>query len=133
MSAPAAAGLLPAHLSARGALGRKTLIYIGAIVVVTVGLCVAFPHQVLPVLTGLIALAYVASTVDRNYLMISGITNPSLVKISDAEALAIPDDELPYYTVLLPVYDEPSIVTNLINGSSCSCSSRRTTRPLRRL
>ena len=116
MSAPAAAGLLPAHLSARGALGRKTLSYIGAIVVVTVGLCVAFPHQVLPVLTGLIALAYVASTVDRNYLMISGITNPSLVKISDAEALAIPDDELPYYTVLLPVYDEPSIVTNLING-----------------
>ena len=116
MSAPAVAGLLPAHLSARGALGRKTLIYIGVIVVVTVGLCVAFPHQVLPVLTGLIALAYVASTVDRNYLMISGITNPSLVKISDAEALAIPDDELPYYTVLLPVYDEPSIVTNLING-----------------
>jgi cellulose synthase/poly-beta-1,6-N-acetylglucosamine synthase-like glycosyltransferase len=32
------------------------------------------------------------------------------------EALAIPDDELPVYTVLLPVYDEPSIVTNLING-----------------
>jgi cellulose synthase/poly-beta-1,6-N-acetylglucosamine synthase-like glycosyltransferase len=116
MSAPGDAPALPEHLSARGALGRTTLIYIGAGVLATVGLSVAFPHQVLPVLSGFFALVYLASTLDRYYLMISGINSPSLVKISDAEARAVPDDELPYYTVLLPVYDEPSIVTNLING-----------------
>lgn len=116
MIAPAPAGILPAHLSARGALGRRVLTLIGVGVIAIAGLAVAFPGQVLPTISGLIALLYVASTIDRNYLMVSGIVNPSLLQISDAEALAIPDDELPHYTVLLPVYDEPSIVTNLISG-----------------
>nr|WP_307787878.1 glycosyltransferase [Mycolicibacterium sp. S2-37] len=37
--------------------------------------------------------------------------------MSADEALALTDDELPVYTVLLPVYDEPSIVANLIKGA----------------
>ena len=60
MSTPVGAAVLPEHLSARGALGRNTLIYIGVIVTVTVGLCVAFPHHVLAAMTGLVAITYLA-------------------------------------------------------------------------
>ena len=115
MSSPAI-GLLPENLSAHSALGRKSLIRASLIVTAFVGLIVAFPHQTLPALTSVIAAFYLASTIDRNYLMISGLRHPALVRITDEEARALPDDALPHYTVLLPVYDEPSIVTNLING-----------------
>jgi cellulose synthase/poly-beta-1,6-N-acetylglucosamine synthase-like glycosyltransferase len=108
--------LLPESLSARSALGRKSLIRASVIVTAFVSLIVAFPHQTLPLVTSVIAALYLASTIDRNYLMISGLRHPALFRISDDEARALPDDALPHYTVLLPVYDEPSIVTNLING-----------------
>ncbi|MDZ7881447.1 MAG: glycosyltransferase [Mycobacterium sp.] len=71
----------------------------------------------LPVMTALFAGAYyLLVTIDRNWLLLQGLRRPSLIRVSDAEALAIPDDDLPVYTVLLPVYNEPTIVKNLING-----------------
>lgn len=68
------------------------------------------------VVTAVVAVLYLASTIDRNYLLIRGMRSSALIRISADEAFAIADEDLPVYTVLLPVYDEPSIVTNLING-----------------
>ena len=48
--------------------------------------------------------------------MIRGIRGWSPVKVSDEEALALTYEQLPPYTVLLPVYDEPNIVQNLVQG-----------------
>lgn len=68
-------------------------------------------------MTALIAAFYLFfSSIDRNYLLLRGIRSSALIRISDDEALALTDDELPVYTVLLPVYDEPTIVANLLNG-----------------
>jgi len=108
--------LLPAEFSARTALGRNSLIRLSVILLVVVALCVALPGYLPPLLTTTIALLYLVSTVDRNWLLLMGLHSRALVTVSAEEALAIPDDELPVYTVLLPVYDEPSIVQNLING-----------------
>lgn len=108
--------LLPDHLSARTALRRPTKTVIAALAGVGGGALVAFPAQVLPVVGTVVTLLYLASTIDRYVLMISGLNRPALVRISDEEARAIADDDLPVYTVLLPVYDEPSIIDNLING-----------------
>nr|WP_245908899.1 glycosyltransferase [Mycobacterium neglectum] len=80
------------------------------------GSAFALPHHIPPLLTLLIAMLYLVSTIDRNYLVLRGLNTSALVHISDEEALALTDDELPVYTVLLPVYDEPAIVSNLING-----------------
>lgn len=87
------------------------------VILCALGVFVAiFPRDTLGVLTAITAVVYLALTIDRTHLVISGLRNPAFVRISDEEARALPDDELPCYTVLLPVYDEPSIVTNLING-----------------
>jgi len=108
--------VLPDHLSARTALTRPTKTLIAALAGIAGGALVAFPGQVLPVLGTAVTLLYLASTIDRYVLMINGLNRPALVRISDEEARAIPEEDLPFYTVLLPVYDEPSIIDNLING-----------------
>lgn len=108
--------VLPAHLSARGLLGRRALLLLAVVVALHAAGIANWPHIVAPVLTGMFAVIYLVSTVDRNYLLLKGLGSNALVTISAEEALSIPDDELPVYTVLLPVYDEPTIVANLING-----------------
>lgn len=108
--------LLPDHLSARTALSRPTKLLVAALAVIAGALVVAFPGQLLPVLGGAVTLAYLAATADRFALIIGGLNRPALVHITDEQARAIPDEDLPVYTVLLPVYDEPSIIDNLING-----------------
>ncbi|KUI23687.1 glycosyltransferase [Mycobacterium sp. GA-2829] len=108
--------LLPAHLSARGLLGPRALTVAAAAVAVVAATVWVWPAIVAPIATGLIAFTYLVSTIDRNYLLFRGLRMSSLVSVDADEATAIPDHELPVYTVLLPVYDEPTIVTNLING-----------------
>ncbi|MCV7220059.1 glycosyltransferase family 2 protein [Mycolicibacterium elephantis] len=88
----------------------------GALAVIVVGAVIAAPRIVAPLLTGSVALLYLAATLDRNYLLFTGLRASAMVRVTREEALALAEDELPVYTVLLPVYDEPSIVTNLLNG-----------------
>lgn len=107
---------LPPHLSARAVLTRKRLTLLGFAAAVLVGSAVAAPAVIPPVLTTVVALLYLFSTIDRNLLLLRGLRSTALIRIDDATAKSIPDEELPVYTVLLPVYDEPSIVANLING-----------------
>ena len=107
---------LAEHLSARTLLGRRTLFRTGLTAVPVVAAMACWPHVILPAVTALAALLYLVSSLDRNLLLLRGLHASALIRIDADEALAIPDDDLPVYTVLLPVYDEPSIVSNLING-----------------
>ncbi len=116
MSETPEAVALPAHLSARTLLGRTSLIIFGGLAAVLITVIIFWPHDVPPLITGLIALLYLCSTIDRNYLVLRGLKSSALIRISDEEAQMLTDEELPVYTVLLPVYDEPAIVSNLING-----------------
>lgn len=116
MTETATPAYLPSHFSARTALNRKSMLRFGALAVIVVGAVIAAPRIVAPLLTGLVALLYLAATLDRNYLLFTGLRASAMVRVTREEALALSDDELPVYTVLLPVYDEPSIVTNLLNG-----------------
>ncbi|WP_199255199.1 glycosyltransferase family 2 protein [Mycolicibacterium mengxianglii] len=107
---------LPAHLSARTALNRRSILRI----VIAIGLIAAAfavaPTTAATVVTSVIAVCYLITSLDRNWLLIKGFTSPSLITISDEEARAIPDDELPYYTVLVPVFAEPTIMRYLLAG-----------------
>lgn len=107
---------LSAHLSARSILGPASLARFGTVALGVLLAAVAWPHVVPPLLAGLMASLYLASTIDRNYLLLRGLRSSALIRVDAEEALALPDADLPVYTVLLPVYDEPTIVTNLING-----------------
>jgi len=107
---------LARRFSAHGALGPRTLVVAALVLGVLVILILKVPAEFLPVLTMAAPLLYLLSTIDRNLLMFRGISTPQLVSVSDDEARAVPDCDLPVYTVLLPVYKEPEIVRNLLNG-----------------
>lgn len=108
--------LLEPQFSARSALGSRALVVLGAAAVLLVALSVAYPTRVPPLVAMLSAWLYLASTVDRNLLMLRGLNSSSMIRVSETDARAVPDWQLPRYTVLLPVYDEPAIVRNLLNG-----------------
>lgn len=104
------------RFSARNLIGPRALIVFGIAMTALIASAFAAPYAVAPTLTGVIAAFYLVSSIDRNYLLLRGIRSSAMISISDEEALALTDDELPTYTVLLPVYHEPSIVANLLNG-----------------
>ena len=108
--------LLAPRYSARHALGTRTLAALAALCAVVVVLSVLYPTRFPPLLAMVGAWLYLLSAIDRNVLMLRGVRSSAMVSVSESEARAIPDHELPRYTVLLPVYQEPSIVQNLING-----------------
>lgn len=108
--------ILAKEFSARNALGSRTLVVIGALVGLLVMMSLLYPTRLPPLVTMLSAGLYLVSTTDRNLLMLRGVRSSAMVHVSEEEARAVPDLDLPRYTVLLPVYDEPSIVQNLLNG-----------------
>ena len=116
MSSHPVAAQVPPSMSAQTILDRKSRARVAVGLALFGALVLAAPRMTLMVLTGIISLWYLASTIDRNWLLIKGIRSAVLITVTDEDALAVPDDDLPFYTVLLPVYDEPTIVRELING-----------------
>lgn len=71
------------------------------------------PMTTAVVLVGLCTAAYVFTMTDRVLLFRDGLASRPII-VTDEEALAVPDDDLPAYTVLVPAYHEPEVVANLI-------------------
>ena len=59
---------------------------------------------------------YIWNVSDRLALFFRGVGNSPEIRISTAEAEAIDDDELPVYTVFVPAFQEPEVVTRLIDS-----------------
>jgi cellulose synthase/poly-beta-1,6-N-acetylglucosamine synthase-like glycosyltransferase len=91
--------------------GRRVLIAMA--VILGVGL-VGAPLEVLIALNALLLSVYVATLVHRLVLFRRAIRNPALLSVSDDEARARPDDELPVYTILVPAYREPDVIATLL-------------------
>ncbi|MGB3481225.1 MAG: glycosyltransferase family 2 protein [Mycobacterium sp.] len=107
---------LPHHLSARSVLSRLSILRVVLVFAAVVAVFAAVPSDTVAALTTVIAICYLAISLDRNWLLVRGFRSPSLIQISDEEALAVPDDELPFYTVLVPVFGEPTIMDYLNAG-----------------
>jgi cellulose synthase/poly-beta-1,6-N-acetylglucosamine synthase-like glycosyltransferase len=52
--------------------------------------------------------------VNRLVIFHRSLDNPQLEVVSDEEARAVPDDQLPLYTVMIPAYREPQIIRLLL-------------------
>lgn len=74
------------------------------------------PVPTLTTLTAVSTLAYVAALIDRLVIFRRGLPADAIVTIDDDEARAIPDAELPPYTVLMPAYDETEVIAQLIGA-----------------
>jgi glycosyltransferase XagB len=58
-------------------------------------------------------LIYAVVLTYRTILFITSLKANSMITISDKEARAIADDDLPIYTVLVPAYKEPEVIADL--------------------
>jgi cellulose synthase/poly-beta-1,6-N-acetylglucosamine synthase-like glycosyltransferase len=57
---------------------------------------------------------YVAVIINRLVLFKGSLRADTVEKVSDEEARAVPDEDLPIYTVLLPAYKEPEVIHLLL-------------------
>lgn len=85
------------------------------LLVVTVAFAVWRPMQTAVVLIGLCTLGYVLTMLDRVLIFKEGLAARPIT-ITDDQARAIPDGDLPRYTILVPAYDEPEVVGDLIGA-----------------
>ncbi|QBJ96457.1 glycosyltransferase [Rhodococcus sp. ABRD24] len=90
---------------------------LGIALVLIAGVCVAFfPIGTITVLTAVCTVAYVATMIDRLIIFGRGLDRDAIVTVTDEQARAIPDDELPTYTILVPAYDETEVIYDLVAG-----------------
>lgn len=86
-----------------------------SLLAVTVVCLILWPMGTVVTLIGLCTLAYVLTMVDRVMIFRTGLASRPVV-VTDEDALAIPDADLPPYTILVPAYNEPEVVADLIGS-----------------
>ena len=72
------------------------------------------PMGTLSAVVTIITLLYVGAIVYRLALFRASNQPHTTEVISDQEARAVPDDQLPIYTVMIPAYHEPEVISELI-------------------
>jgi cellulose synthase/poly-beta-1,6-N-acetylglucosamine synthase-like glycosyltransferase len=83
----------------------------------TVGIAlVARPQHTLIVLVAVAIAVYTAGLVLRGDLLRLAMAGSPMLSVSDEDARAVPEDDLPVYTVLVPLYNEPAIATQLMGA-----------------
>jgi cellulose synthase/poly-beta-1,6-N-acetylglucosamine synthase-like glycosyltransferase len=92
---------------------RRVLIILAVLLVI--GLIVNFTWTLIA-LTGASTIAYVASLLFRVKLFRLSLGPGHQHEITEAEARAIPDRDLPAYTILVPAFHEPEVVAKLIES-----------------
>ncbi|TFI43023.1 glycosyltransferase [Rhodococcus sp. 1R11] len=89
--------------------------YTAIVAAVLLVACVVFaPIGTLLAVTVLCTIGYLLAMIDRLLLFSRGLDAAAIVTVTDEQARAIPDERLPMYTILVPAYDEPEVVGDLI-------------------
>ncbi|MEE6170264.1 MULTISPECIES: glycosyltransferase [unclassified Mycolicibacterium] len=104
----------PVHSASTPLLGWQKPVLWGLLAVV-IAFGVWRPMQTAVVLIGLCTLAYLLTLGDRVLIFKRGLASRPIV-ISDEAARSIPDADLPSYTILVPAYNEPEVVADLIGA-----------------
>ena len=103
-------------LSAQRTLSRhQTRFFLAAASLVGVLLFVV-PFATLTVAIALATALYLAALVYRLLMFRTSLDAPEMIVIDEADARAIPDEELPIYTILVPAYREPEVIAQLMTS-----------------
>ena len=88
----------------------------GAIVagLVLLGCVIAFPVGSLQVVFGFITVVYFAVLLYKLRCLHRGLEQDLMVRISEEDARTYPADRLPTYSVLIPAYREPAVISDLL-------------------
>ncbi|HEY6470529.1 MAG TPA: glycosyltransferase [Candidatus Dormibacteraeota bacterium] len=117
-TAEAVDGLRLRHpeLSASRVLDRnQALVILGIAVAGTLGFILA-PVGTGIALSGCIAAVYLLVFVGNVGVFRRLIHTPHVVSVTDEEARAVPDDQLPVYTVMIAAYDEPEVIATTLRS-----------------
>ncbi|MGH8885980.1 MAG: glycosyltransferase family 2 protein [Egibacteraceae bacterium] len=79
-------------------------------------LLVVTPVGALIALSATIVLLYLTAVGYKVALFRSSLETGALVQVSDMQARALTDDELPTYTVLVPMHDEPQVAEQMLRA-----------------
>ena len=103
-------------VSARSLVSRgQRRFLIGLLVVLVVGLVLNATLTVTVVIAWF-TLNYLIAVIYRVYLFMRASQSNALEVVTDEEALTVPDSSLPFYTVMVPAYNEASVIIKLIEN-----------------
>lgn len=102
--------------SAAMAFTRSQKIIFIILIVVFVILMVFAPLVALITLTGVCTLMYVVTLTDRFIMFRKGLRADAIMRVTDAEARAVPLERLKSYTILVPAYGEPEVIAQLVTA-----------------
>ncbi|HVX19746.1 MAG TPA: glycosyltransferase [Acidimicrobiales bacterium] len=103
-------------LSASRTFSGRQVAAAGGVLAAVVAVAVAWPIPTAVAGVTVATVLYLANLADRLWLFSNGLGGSPAVRVSPADARAIPDDELPVYTVLVPAFKEPNVVAQLLAG-----------------
>lgn len=103
-------------LSAAVAFTRGQKIFFISLTVLFISALFLSTRWALIGLAGVCTFMYLITLFDRFVMFARGVRAESIVQISDEEALAIPEERLKTYTVLVPAYGEPEVIGQLLDS-----------------
>ena len=105
---------IPADETAAETITRPQIVTVAAVVAAVALALVLQPIGTAVMLIAVATMCYVAALVYRMAAFWLSLRHPEIVRISDEEARAYPEEWLPVYTVLVPAYKEPTVIASLI-------------------
>ena len=102
------------ELSARQTLSKgQRRVFLGALLLLVLSLVVALPVAAIALVT-LGTAVYLLTFMGWLRLAMAALRRPAILTVTDADAFAIADEELPLYTVLVPAYKEAEVIGQTI-------------------
>ena len=104
------------QVSARSTVSRgQRNFVIGILGAIVIGLVIDVRLTAISIIA-VSTLSYVVAVIYRAYLFTRSSKAGGLEVVSDEDALSFPDEELPSYTVMIPAYNEASVIVKLIQN-----------------
>ncbi len=88
-------------------------VMIGLLALLILGFVVSAVDTAIAIV-GIVTVVYVVCVAYRGYLFVRSTRADVSEVVTDEEARAVPDSELPTYTVLIPAYHEPEVINHLV-------------------
>jgi cellulose synthase/poly-beta-1,6-N-acetylglucosamine synthase-like glycosyltransferase len=104
------------ELSAKVVFSRGQAVGGVATLVALAGLAVAWPWQVVTGIVAAISVVFLAGTAFKFVVAMQGARYDVVERVTDSAVARLRDDDLPVYTVLVPVFREANIVAQLIDN-----------------
>lgn len=102
------------EFSARRTVVLRRRVLAGVVVAIILACAVLAPRATAVTAVAVLIAAYTATLLHRLQLMRRALADDATVYIDDEEARALPDEDLPVYTVLVPAYREPEVVAAVV-------------------